>query len=118
MDLTYVLLATIIGGCAWTLMRLRADRSVEREEEVTIVENLSERAKEGRSFLSYFDPNSMPIVLPETDGLSAPTDNILVSCEYPLIPFHVRGPWIPPGTTVTVMVRTNSAGDVISIFAR
>lgn len=120
MDPIYVFILTVVGGCLWLLIRLRNDKSVERQEEVTVAENLSAPGKKTRGHLADLLPLAPPVVLSEDTGepdTSVPLDNILVSWEYPLIPFRKHGPWIPPGETMTVTVRTNCAGDVIRIFA-
>jgi hypothetical protein len=121
MDLSLIFVLGVLFFCVWGLLWVRNDRSVEREEEVEIVQNLSEPRRKQHASLSHFFFHAPPIVLCEdTDEIdpSAPVDNILISREYPLIPFRRFGSWVSPGTTMTVTVRTNSKGDVISITSR
>jgi hypothetical protein len=99
MDPAFVFALITIGACVWGILLVRSDRSVEREEEVTIVQNLSSPRNKARPSLAYLLPLSPPVVLAEDTGKpdpSIPLENILVSQEYPLIPFRKHGPWIPP----------------------
>lgn len=121
MDLSVIFVLGVLLGCFRILLWLRNDRAVEREEEVEVVKNLSEPGRKRIASLSHFFFHAPPVVLcEETDEIdpSAPIDNILISREYPLIPFRKFGSWIPPGETLTVTVRTNSKGEVIDITSR
>ena len=120
MDSTFLFVLAVLAGCVWLLVQVRKDKSVERQEEVTIAQNLSEPRRKPKAYLADLLPLSPPVVLSEDAGEpdpSVPLENILVSREYPLIPFRKHGPWVPPGETITVTVRTNSDGEPTTIFA-